>query len=316
MNVLSLFDGISCGRLALERVGFHVENYYASEIEEVSIRISKKNWDDITYIGDVTKINYQLLPNIDLLIGGSPCQNFSFAGNQKGMSTKDNVVVTSLEQYLRLKSEKFEFEGQSFLFWEFVNALKTTSPKYFLLENVVMSKKWEDIITDVLGVTPIVINSSLVSAQDRKRLYWTNIPNVTQPAEKNIYLDDIVEQRSDFKYLPSSRLDYNNYDKTKVDKSVFKNTSIQIGNSRRFKNAVRSNGKAFTLRKTNPNGVLCECGKIRHFTPVEVERLQTLPDNYTLIDGIKDKERYSVCGNGWTVDVIAYILSEIPMSNN
>ena len=310
LNVLSLFDGISCGRLALERAGIPIEKYYASEICDYSIKIAKKNFPEIIEIGDVRNVEGENFKNIDIIIGGSPCQSFSFAGKMDGMATKDEKIdITSLEQYLDLKNKGFEFEGYSYLFWEYVRILKEVKPKYFLLENVKMAEKWKNVITDALGVEPIMINSELVSAQSRERLYWTNIPNIEQPEDKHIYIDDIVQTDIEHTYLPRTRLDYTNYDKSKVDKSVFKNTATQIGNSRNFGNAVRSNGKAFTLRRINPNGIIDENYNIREFTPIEVERLQTVPDNYTLIDGIKKKERYEALGNGWTVDVIAHIFS-------
>lgn len=175
-----------------------------------------------------------------------------------------------------------------------------------------MAKEWQQVITNALGVESIEINSELVSAQDRKRLYWTNIPGIDQPKDKNIYIDDILQYDIEHKILPKTRLDYTNYDITKVDKTIYKNTATQIGNSRRFGNAVRSNGKAFTLRRINPNGIIDENYNIREYTPIEAERLQTLPDNYTLIEGIKNSERYEVIGNGWTVDVIAHIFSFLP----
>ena len=311
MNVLSLFDGISCGQIALERAGIKVDNYYASEICDYSIRITKKNYPNTIHIGDVRNVNADDIRNIDMIIGGSPCQSFSFAGKRDGMVTVEKIDITTLEQYLDLKQSGFKFEGESYLFWEYVRLLKEIKPKYFLLENVKMSKKWKDVISRALGVEPILINSELVSAQSRERLYWTNIPNISQPNDKHIYIDNILQMDIKHEYLPKTRLDYTNYDKSKVDKSVFKNTPTQIGNSRKFGNAVRSNGKAFTLRKINPNGIIDENYNIRLFTPIEVERLQTLPDDYTLIDGIKKKERYEACGNGWTVDVIAHILKNI-----
>lgn len=311
INVLSLFDGISCGQLALKRAGVKVDKYYASEICDYAIKITKKNFPNTIHIGDVRKIYAEQLPKIDLFIGGSPCQNFSFSGKRAGMITKEKIEITTLEQYLELKSKNFEFEGESYLFWEYIRLLNEIKPTYFLLENVKMSKKWRDIITKTIGVKPILINSELVSAQSRERLYWTNIPNIIEPKDKHIYIDDILQYDVEHKFLPKTRLDYNNYDKSKVDKSIFKNTPIQIGNSRKFGNAVRSNGKAYTLRRINPNGILDENYNIRLFTPIEVERLQTLPDNYTFIDGINDKERYAVCGNGWTVDVISHIFKNL-----
>lgn len=311
LNILSLFDGISCGQLALERAGFKIDTYYASEICEYSMKIAKKNFPNTVEIGDVRDIDTSQFKDIDVLIGGSPCQSFSFAGTMKGMTTKSKLDITNLDQYLELKNNEFEFEGYSYLFWEYVRILKDIKPKYFMLENVKMAKKWKEIITDALGVEPILINSDLVSAQSRERLYWTNIPNIEQPEDRHIYIDDIIQNDVIHTYLPKTRLDYSNYDKTKVDKSIFKNTATQIGNSRQFGNAVRSNGKAFTLRRINPNGIIDENYNIREYTPIEVERLQTLPDNYTLIDGIKKKERYEVCGNGWTVDVIVHIFKNM-----
>ena len=311
LKVLSLFDGISCGQLALQRAGIPIEKYYASEICDYSIKIAKKNFPNTIEIGDVRDINYKDYKGIDLLIGGSPCQSFSFAGKMNGMITKEKQDIITLQQYLDLKEKGFEFEGYSYLFWEYVRILKDIKPKHFVLENVKMSKKWQNVITDALGVEPIMINSELVSAQSRERLYWTNIPNIELPQDKHIYIDDIVQTDIEHTYLPKSRLDYSNYDKAKVDKSIFKNTATQIGNSRKFGNAVRSNGKAFTLRRINPNGIIDENYNIREFTPIEAERLQTLPDDYTLIDNIKKKERYEAIGNGWTVDVVAWIFKSL-----
>ena len=189
LNVLSLFDGISCGRLALERAGIPIEKYYASEICDYSIKIAKKNFPEIIEIGDVRNVEGENFKNIDIVIGGSPCQSFSFAGKMDGMATKDEKIdITSLEQYLDLKNKGFEFEGYSYLFWEYVRILKEVKPKYFLLENVKMAEKWKNVITDALGVEPIMINSELVSAQSRERLYWTNIPNIEQPEDKHIYI--------------------------------------------------------------------------------------------------------------------------------
>lgn len=229
-----------------------------------------------------------------------------------GAITKNKIEVTTLEQYLDLKEKGFEFEGYSYLVWEYVRLLKEIKPKYFLLENVKMAKKWEDVISKALGVEPILIDSELVSAQSRKRLYWTNIPNIQQPQDKEIYIEDIIQNDIAHKYLPKTRLDYNNYDKTKVDKTMHKYTSITIGNSRKWGDDIRNNGKAFTLRRINPNGIIDENMNIRYFTPIEVERLQTLPDNYTLINNFKDRTRYELCGNGWTVDVIAHIFKQLP----
>lgn len=269
MNVLSLFDGISCGRVALERVGIVIDKYFASETNDLAISVSKKNYNDIIHIGDVRDIYTDTFNKIDLLIGGSPCQSFSSAGSMSGMTTTQHIDILTLEQYLELKENGFEFDGYSYLFWEYVRILKELKPMYFLLENVRMAHKWKNIITNALSVEPILINSELVSAQSRPRLYWTNIPGVAQPIDKHIFIDDIIEKDISHTYLKRTRLDYSNYNKSKVDKTTHKNTAIQIGNSRKFTNAVKSNGKAFTLRRINPNGILDKDYNIRLFTPIE-----------------------------------------------
>lgn len=195
LNVLSLFDGMSCGRLALERAGLDVEMYFSSEVDKYAIQVADANYpvDKWTRLGDVREVDTSIFPEIDLLIGGSPCQSFSFAGKRKGMSTKCDIEITTLEQYMALREEGFEFQGQSYLFWEYMRILRDLKPKYFLLENVVMTKKWERVLSDAIGVEPIMINSALLSAQNRKRLYWTNIPNVTQPEDLGLVLNDILE---------------------------------------------------------------------------------------------------------------------------
>ena len=170
INVLSLFDGMSCGRIALDKLGIEVDNYFASEIDKYAIQVAKANYPNTIHIGDVTKVRAEDLPKIDLLIGGSPCQGFSFAG--KGLNFED---------------------PRSKLFFEFVRLVRECKPEYFFLENVKMKKEHQAVISEQLGVQPIEINSSLVSAQNRKRLYWTNIPNVKQPEDKGILLKDILE---------------------------------------------------------------------------------------------------------------------------
>ena len=175
MNVLSLFDGLSCGRIALDKANIKYDNYFASEIDKHSISVSMKNYPTTIQLGSVLDLDTSKLDKIDLLIGGSPCTNFSVAGKGNGMITTDNQELLSLDDYLELKQKGFQFKGQSYLFWEYVRILRETKPKYFLLENVKMKKKWEDLISNELGVKPVLINSNLFSAQNRQRLYWTNI---------------------------------------------------------------------------------------------------------------------------------------------
>jgi len=234
MNVLSLFDGMSCGQQALERAGIEVENYFASEIDKYAIQVTMANYPNTIQLGSVVNVDGTKLPKIDLLIGGSPCQSFSFAGKRKGMATTDEQEILTLEHYLQLKAEGYEFEGQSYLFWEFMRLLYEVKPKYFLLENVEMGEKWEGVLTQAIGVHALHINSALVSAQNRKRIYFTNIglePGglfgdlesiIEQPKDRKILLKDILESEVDEKYFLSEKgvdriMSYNNADRSLDD---------------------------------------------------------------------------------------------------
>jgi DNA (cytosine-5)-methyltransferase 3A len=220
-NVLSLFDGCSGGQQALNRINKKVDNYYASEIDKYAMIVTMANYPNTIQLGSVTNVDVSKLKPISLLIGGSPCQSFSFAGKRKGMSTKDSIEILTLEHYLELKNQNFEFEGQSYLFWEYMRIL-TDIRKYnpevkFLLENVMMGFKWQKILSQAIGINPIEINSALVSAQNRRRLYWTNIGAeqdglfgdlkcmIKQPNDKGILLKDILETEVDEKYYLSEK---------------------------------------------------------------------------------------------------------------
>lgn len=350
-NVLSLFDGISCGRLALERAGIEVNKYYASEIDKYAIKITQSNYPDTIQLGDVREIDFtQFIGEIDLVIGGSPCQDLSIA-----------------------KADRKGLDGsRSGLFFKFVEAIETIKPKYFLLENVAsMRKEDRDKITEILGVEPIMINSALLSAQQRKRYYWTNIPNVQQPEDKGILLQDILE--SDGIGVMVSKQN------TKIDRLASKSHSLMARDYKGFGNQsmtgiieplpcalrtreddtgkykrleVKNDSKANSLTSTNTDSMVCEpirlgqFGKggqgqriysvkgksvclglggsskenykidlpdgdyiVRKLTPIECERLQTLPDNYT--NYVSNTQRYKSIGNGWTVDVIAHIFKNI-----
>ena len=210
INVLSLFDGMSGGQMALSKAGIKVDRYIASEVDKYAIKITMKNYPNTEQIGSVLELSDDYLKslNVDLLIGGSPCQGFSISGKMRGSSTKSGVDVTTLEQYLELKRKGFEFDGQSYLFWEYVRVWKLIKPKYFLLENVRVTKKWLPMFNEAMGVEPILINSSLLSAQNRVRYYWTNIPNVTTPKDKGILLKDILLSSEEVasKYTLSDKL--------------------------------------------------------------------------------------------------------------
>jgi len=236
MNVLSLFDGMSCGQQALERAEIKVENYFASEIDKYAIQVTMANYPNTIQLGSVVNVDGTKLPKIDLLIGGSPCQSFSFAGKRKGMATTDEQEILTLEHYLKLKTEGYEFEGQSYLFWEFMRLLNEVKPKYFLLENVEMGEKWERVLTQAIGVHALHINSALVSAQNRKRIYFTNIGMeakglfgnlesiIQKPKDRKILLKDILESEVDEKYFLSEKF-YNWLDKhSKKTGNEFKQT--------------------------------------------------------------------------------------------
>ena len=344
INVLSLFDGLSCGNIALEKAGIKVNNYYASEIDKWAIQIANKNYPNIIQLGDVTKFDETQLPKIDLLIGGSPCQGFSFAGKQLNFD-----------------------DPRSKLFFVYVYMLKQLKPKYFLLENVRMSKQSQDVISEHLGVQPIKINSSLVSAQNRVRLYWTNIPNVTQPTDKGLKLKDILEIDGYVDRDKSHCLDANYFKggnlKSYFEKHrrqlVFSNDGLcHVGNADLnghdlIKRVYHPDGKAPTVNTMNGGNrepkVLCGAlrgrykanGKTeqqlelrkdsktnslttvqkdnlvieeeqltyRKLTPLECERLQTIPDGYT--SGVSNSQRYRMLGNSWTADVIAHLFKGI-----
>jgi len=241
MNVLSLFDGCSGGQQALERAGIKYNKYYASEIDKFAIQVTQHNYPNTIQLGSVVDVNVSDLEPIDLLIGGSPCQSFSFAGNRNGMTTSCSEEIYTLDRYLELKQDGFQFEGESYLFWEYMRIL-TDIRKYnpdvlFLLENVEMGAKWERVLSEAIGIYGVHINSALVSAQNRKRIYWTNIrvreeglfgelhSDIPQPEDRGILLKDILEDEVDEKYYLSDKmLNYLN-----------KNSELQKENGNGFK---------------------------------------------------------------------------------
>jgi site-specific DNA-cytosine methylase len=266
LNVVSYFNGMNCGMLALDKAEIKVNNYYSYEIDKYANLVSQKNYPNTKQMGSVVNTDLSILPKIDVLIGGSPCQGFSFAGKQLN----------------------FE-DPRSKLFFDFVKAKNFLKPKYFLLENVKMKKEQEQVITKLLGVEPIEICSSLVSAQERKRLYWTNIPNIKQPKDKSIFLNDIIK--------PNSRSFLS--EKTASRNRTIKNT--RLGNEKSGCILATS----YKLAQANGMTNVFDGGKLRCLSPLECERLQNVPDNYT--DCVSNTQRYKMLGNGWTVDVIAHI---------
>lgn len=307
MNVLSLFDGISCGQIALGRVGLKVDNYLASEIDKFALQVSKHNYPDTKHIGDVTQVRGSELPKIDLLIGGSPCQDLSIA-----------------------KRDRKGLDGErSGLFWEYVRILKEVKPKWFILENVAsMSKNNRDIISKTLGIEPIMIYASLVSAQTRKRYFWTNIPNVELPQDRNIRLKDILLPDTYTEYDKSYPLTasyngavlWNSIDKNQ--RTMVWNKPIKVGHFKSGGQGQRVysiDGKSVTLSAHGggwgaKTGLYLIKDYARKLEPIECERLQGLPDDYTA--GISKNKRRKVLGNAFNVDVIAHILNGIKKYEN
>jgi DNA (cytosine-5)-methyltransferase 3A len=340
MKILSLFDGISCARVAAERAGFVVESYYASEIDKYAIQVAKKNYPDTIHLGSVTEINGFDYQGVDLLIGGSPCQDLSIA-----------------------KKDRKGLDGsRSSLFWEYVRILKEVKPKYFILENVnSMPKEAKAIITEALGVEPIMINAALVSAQNRKRLFWTNIPGVTQPNDREIYLKDILES-GDCDRLKSYCIDASYYKGGSLEHYLKKGTrqlvnvpqaltETRTDEAKKIRSINLKQGRDFSPRRAkelmprtdqkancltsaltkehliiipDKSKTIRTSGRgsgfgdkhnwdmispIRKLTPIECERLQSLPDNYT--DGISNTQRYKCLGNAFNVEVVSHIMGFI-----
>lgn len=330
INVLSLFDGMSCGQLAISQLGFEY-NYYASEIDKHAMQVTQSNFPNTVQLGSVE--HWQLwnidFASIDLLIGGSPCQGFSFAGKQLNFEDP--------------RSKLF------FVYVDILNYIRSVNPNVkFLLENVKMKKEYEAVISEHLGVKPIEINSNLVSAQNRKRLYWANIEGVTQPEDRGVYLKDILQEEVDEKYYLSDKsLQY-------LERSEFNQRFMQSSENLKAKCIVANYpkgipynvlvipeatkkgyaeilpGECFDHEQPNSktrrgrrmsdksNSLMAQNMsflrftknyKIRRLTPIECERLQTVPDNYTA--SVSDTQRYRMLGNGWTVEVIKHTLKNL-----
>lgn len=338
LNVLSLFDGISCGQIALNKLGIPIENYYASEIEKASIDITQHNYPDTIQLGDVTQVDANMFDGpIDLLIGGSPCQSFSMAGKRNGMVAnegREKIELTSLEQYLDLKAKGYDFDGQSYLFWEFARLYTELKPTYYFLENVVMKPTWETIISNFLRTTPALINSNTVSAQNRERLYWTNIAinplSFGTPCDLNMayILDepqcDLVETLAlwpdytkrdiigeftkktplmDYQDRQTLRFFKKTVDTTSWKKAIDSLRPITKKSKCLTKGGQNiSNSGATNIFYRAYNGKL----RVRSLNAVECERLQTVPDHYTDA-GSSENVRCAALGNGWTVDVVVNI---------
>lgn len=296
MNVLSLFDGMSCGRIALERAGIKVDNYFSSEIKEYAIKVADINYpqDKENRIGDITKLNCNLLPFIDLLIGGSPCQDFSGA-NKERLGT-DGI--------------------KSGLFFEYVRVLKETNPKYFLLENVRMKKEHQDFVSSIIGCEPIVINSELVAPHLRHRLYWTNIPFMEMPKDKELKLNDILINGYSDREKARTLLESDSRPLSTPIKMAHRyfNTGFTtlIFESREHYNLIKEHFDKYFKGKTakeiddiSKDMDLSFYNGLRYMNNREREACQTVPIGYT--DSLTQNQSACILGDGWTVDIIAHI---------
>lgn len=292
MNVLSLFGGIEVGYVACKELELDIENYYSSEICPNAIKVVKDNHSKVKHIGSVTEINMSKLPKIDLLVGGSPCQSFSFSGKRNGMTTKSNIEVLSLEHYLELKLNNFQFEGQSYLFWEFVRVLREGNIKHFMLENVMMNEKWKKIISNALGVEPFILNADKFSIQNRKRLFWTNWAVDTNVEDKGIMLRD-------------------NFDKIYDESLVLKGKGLNKLDRPRNRAISVYSDKCPTIMKSQdklPTDAIVfeQEGVYRYPTRRECELMQNLPENYT--KAVNYRLATGLIGNSWNKDTIVHIL--------
>lgn len=280
INVLSLFDGMSCGQIALEKLGIEVNNYFASEIDKYAIKVTKYNYPNTKHLGDVRQIKGNYLPKIDLLIGGSPCQGFSFAGSQLNFN-----------------------DPRSKLFFEYVRVKDEVSPTYFLFENVRMKKDHQQVISDYLGVDPILINSALVTAHNRPRLYWTNIPNVDQPKDRNIYFEQIRDLNTEnYEYISDEKTVNREYKKNYMQYDVYGKGHRSQDQRAYYHTSKHGCLDTAASRKAK---VLEPDGRVRKTTRIEAERLQGVNDNYT--ESVSKAQALKMLGNGWTVDVIVHI---------
>lgn len=298
INVLSLFDGISCGQVALERAGIEVNKYFASEIDKHAIKVTQSNYPNTIQIGDVVKVKGTDLPTIDLLIGGSPCQGFSFSGKQLN----------------------FE-DPRSKLFFEFVRLIEEVKPKYWLLENVVMKQEYQDVISKHLGVEPVKLNSALTSAQNRVRLYWANF-EITEPTDQGIKLEDILEdtemirpsairgRRLNKATILERRLDERGK-RQDYDKNVPITQCLEVRSTNRDKSNCLTTVAKDTVLTTMEVGRHPDAFNrklpFRNYTKIERCRLMNLPDNYC--DEISYNQTVKVTGNGWEVGMITHLFN-------
>jgi len=302
-NVLSLFDGISCLQEVLNRAGIVFNKYYASEIDNAAVQVALKNFPNTKMVGDVRDLDPRDFKNITLFSAGFPCTDLSLMGKRRGMVTSENVSVTSLEQYLKLKESGFEFEGQSYLFWEMIRLFKGIDAEYYLIENVAkIDPQWLEIINNELGC-PYVINASTLTSQNRDRFYWTNIPQFEYPEDRGLTLNNIIPGA-----IPAGI------------RGVLGSTHPDIPNPKNNKwvpkMTMRKDGKANCLVTSGGGTNLYVLnGTLNQLTPEECEVIQTLKAGFTDIKGISKSTRYKLIGNGWSIDAVVPFFKSLTVDN-
>lgn len=293
--VLSLFDGMSCGQVVLNRAGVQFNTYYASEIDPKAILATQFNHPNTIQVGDIRHLDPKDFKHVTILLAGFPCTDFSIMGRRRGMVTKENIKVTSLEQYLELKNSGFEFVGQSYLFWEMIRMIKGINPEYYILENVAkISPEWFEIIVNELGY-PYLINADVLTTQNRERFFWTNIPQFDYPEPKGLTLDTIIPG-----VLPAGK---RGVPTTKKPNGKF--NYVQ-------KLTIKHNGKANCLvTSSGATNLYVKDGDVFTLSPEECEVIQTLESGYTNVKGISKSARYKLIGNGWSVDAVVPLVKAL-----
>lgn len=308
--LLDLFAGYGGAELSAKFAGIKVKKSYISEINPAALKVLKKHFPNALFVGDVRNLRAKDFLDVTLITAGSPCQSFSFCGKRKGMVTKTNIEITTLKQYLKLKSEGFEFEGQSYLFWEFVRLFQeiTTLQRRmglpeakFLLENVNMTKKWQTIISTAVGVEPVMFDAALVSAQSRVRLFWTNIAKIDVPEDMNIKLGDVIKGAvtgSGFRGRKMKGEDHYSYPQTFRDDNKSNCLVTSLGCV--TKETGEKYGTGFYVTNKNETKLL---------TIEQCEILQGLEKGYTDVKGVSETARIKMIGNGWSIYVTGRIMS-------
>lgn len=308
--LLDLFAGYGGAELSAKFAGIKVKKSYISEINPSALKVLRKHFPDAMFVGDVRNLRAKDFIDVTLITAGSPCQSFSFCGKRKGMVTKTNVEIRTLGQYLKLKGEGFEFKGQSYLFWEFVRLYQEISSLQrqmglpetkFLLENVKMTKKWQNILSTAVGVEPVVFDAALVSAQSRVRLFWTNIAKIDVPEDMNVKLGDVIKGAVGGSGFRGRKMNGDeDYSYPQTFRQDNKSNCLVTSLGCITKNKGEKFGTGFYTTNKNETKLL---------TIEQCEILQGLEEGYTNVEGVSKTARIKMIGNGWSIYVTGRIMS-------